>query len=292
MSWLSFYRLPTTKHTLRPNQSFQAITDGTHDRYPREYKLQYRTCTTCSVQAFTATENIYSKIHVQPGKHLRDPLYHPNMQTASTDSPILTAPVKKWSSLKTPTITLYRESVLTGIGKSCCRCNSPDVFIPFHTELWACRSEVTGLKKWGTSTEVQARRNTMSLISILSSNVHLTLPSFPCPALTACTTANIINKWSSLAGNYSGPTARSATTSESGTYTTWLCNVNTIENIQQLWVIGWKLLELQTHAANGTTFLIWPRMPLTVRTAAPSKRATSNADVNISLMNAVFLKIL
>jgi hypothetical protein len=40
------------------------------------------------------------------------------------------------------------------------------------------------------------------------------------------------------------------------------------------------------------TFLICPRMPLTVRTAAPSNRATSNADVNISFTKAVFLNIL
>ena len=37
--------------------------------------------------------------------------------------------------------------------------------------------------------------------------------------------------------------------------------------------------------------LIWPRMPDTVLILAPSNLATSNADVNIFLMNAVFLKI-
>eukprot|EP00732_Lithocolla_globosa_P005601 Lithocolla_globosa_v1_NODE_5877_length_1171_cov_4.145161.p2 type:complete len:112 gc:universal NODE_5877_length_1171_cov_4.145161:536-871(+) len=39
-------------------------------------------------------------------------------------------------------------------------------------------------------------------------------------------------------------------------------------------------------------FLTMPRMPETVRMAAPSKRATSNADVNIDLMKAVFLNTL
>lgn len=40
------------------------------------------------------------------------------------------------------------------------------------------------------------------------------------------------------------------------------------------------------------TFLTWPRIPLTVRTAAPSNLAISRSDVNMSLINAVFLKIL
>jgi len=35
-------------------------------------------------------------------------------------------------------------------------------------------------------------------------------------------------------------------------------------------------------------FFTWPRMPDTVRMAAPSKRATSSADVNMFRMNAVF----
>lgn len=40
------------------------------------------------------------------------------------------------------------------------------------------------------------------------------------------------------------------------------------------------------------TFFICPRIPLTVLTAAPSNRATSKEDVNMSLMNAVFLNTL
>ena len=38
-----------------------------------------------------------------------------------------------------------------------------------------------------------------------------------------------------------------------------------------------------------SAFFTWPRMPLTVRTAAPSKRATSTAEVNMPFRKAVFL---
>lgn len=40
------------------------------------------------------------------------------------------------------------------------------------------------------------------------------------------------------------------------------------------------------------TFLTCPRIPLTVRMAAPSNLATSKSDVNIPLISAVFLNIL
>lgn len=43
---------------------------------------------------------------------------------------------------------------------------------------------------------------------------------------------------------------------------------------------------------NKPTFFTCPRIPLTVRIAAPSNRATSRSEVNISLMRAVFLNIL
>ena len=42
----------------------------------------------------------------------------------------------------------------------------------------------------------------------------------------------------------------------------------------------------------GSAFLTWPRMPDTVRMFAPSNLATSSAELNMSLMNAVFLKTL
>ena len=42
----------------------------------------------------------------------------------------------------------------------------------------------------------------------------------------------------------------------------------------------------------ASAFLICPRIPDTVLMLAPSNLATSSAELNMSLMNAVFLKIL
>ena len=41
-----------------------------------------------------------------------------------------------------------------------------------------------------------------------------------------------------------------------------------------------------------TAFLIWPRMPDTVRMDAPMNFATSISELNMPRMNAVFLNIL
>jgi len=46
------------------------------------------------------------------------------------------------------------------------------------------------------------------------------------------------------------------------------------------------------YQTKATLSLTWPRMPLTVRSAAPSNFAHSIAELNMPLMNAVFLKIL
>lgn len=48
----------------------------------------------------------------------------------------------------------------------------------------------------------------------------------------------------------------------------------------------------KAHTGNMFTFLTCPRIPLTVLTAAPSNLAISRSDVNMSLIRAVFLKIL
>lgn len=46
------------------------------------------------------------------------------------------------------------------------------------------------------------------------------------------------------------------------------------------------------HPKYKHTFFTCPRIPLTVRTAAPSNLAISRSEVNMSLISAVFLKIL
>mmetsp|Transcript_15958 Transcript_15958/g.40369 ORF Transcript_15958/g.40369 Transcript_15958/m.40369 type:complete len:217 (+) Transcript_15958:396-1046(+) len=87
---------------------------------------------------------------------------------------------KRFSSLST---RLYTLSAFTGMDKPRSRRRSATVFIPCQSlsnspssRRW--RREVTGLYSFFGSTVVQARRKTISLILILSSNVALNEPSF------------------------------------------------------------------------------------------------------------------
>uniref|UniRef100_A0A0A9EAB8 Uncharacterized protein n=1 Tax=Arundo donax TaxID=35708 RepID=A0A0A9EAB8_ARUDO len=96
-----------------------------------------------------------------------------------------------------------------------------------------CRAVVTRLQYVGTSTLIHARKKTMSLIRILSSKVHLAIPS-----------------------------------------------------VLSLFLFG------ISPGSIFAAFLTCPRIPLTVRMAAPSNLATSKSDVNIPLIRAVFLNIL
>lgn len=151
------------------------------------------------------------------------------------------------------------EFLFTGIEMPFSFLNSATVFIPCQTDPCNWSRVVTGLKNLGMSTVTHALKKTMSLIKILSSKVHRILPSFPCPAFTAWIRNTIKDEWWSLTNNMRR----------------WLFSQIRVSSISCY------------H-----TFFIWPRIPLTVRRAAPSNRATSKLEVNMSFTNAVFLKIL